>query len=72
MWDDTARTLINGALQWFGISTGPNDSAHFDIWLVREVMWWGVVVVLAAFLFRLLHGSRVGQDAVALLSGRFG
>jgi hypothetical protein len=72
MWDDTARTLVNGALQWFGVSTGPNDSAHFDIWLVREVMWWGVVVVLAAFLFRLLRGSRVGQDAVALLSGRFG
>ena len=60
MWNDTARTLVNGALRWFDVSAGPNDSAHFDIWLVREVMWWGVVVVLAAFLFRLLRDSRVG------------
>jgi hypothetical protein len=72
MWDDTVRTLVNRALQWFGVSLGPDDIAHFDIWLVREVMWWGVVVILVALLFRLLWWSRAAQDAVALLSGRFG
>jgi hypothetical protein len=71
MWDDTVRTLVNGTLQWFGVAIGPNDIAHFDIWLVREVMWWCVVGILAAFLFRLLWCSRAAQDAVALLSGRF-
>jgi len=72
MWNDTARTLVNGALRWFGVSAGPNDIAHFDIWLVREVMWWSVVVVLTAFLFRLLWSSRAAQDMVGLLAGRPG
>jgi hypothetical protein len=72
MWDDTVRTLVNRALQWFGVSVGPDDIAHFDIWLVREVMWWGVVVILVALLFRLVWWSRAAQDAVALLAGRFG
>jgi hypothetical protein len=72
MWNDTARTLVNGALGWFGVSVGPNGIAHFDIWLVREVMWWSVVVVLTAFLFRLLWSSRAAQDMVGLLSGRPG
>jgi Glycosyltransferase family 87 len=70
MWNDTARTLVDGALRMLGVSTAPNDIAHFDIWLVREVMWWTVVVVLTAFLFRLVQGSRAARDAVALLSGR--
>ena len=72
MWNDTARTLVNGALRWFGVSVGQNEIAHFDIWLVRELMWWSVVVVLTAFLFRLLWGSRAAQDMVGLLSGRPG
>lgn len=72
MWNDTVRTLVNGTLRWFGVSVGPNDVAHFDIWLVREAMWWPVVVVLTAFLFRLLWGSRAAQDMVGLLSGRPG
>ena len=72
MWNDTVRTLVNGALRWFGVSVGPNGIAHFDIWLVRELMWWSVVVVLTAFLFRLLWSSRAAQDMVGLLSGRPG
>jgi hypothetical protein len=72
MWNDTVRTLLNGALREFGISAGPNDIAHFNIWLVREVMWWFVVVVLAALLFHLLWGSRTAKHAVGLLSGRIG
>jgi hypothetical protein len=70
MWNDAARSLVNAVLRWFGVSTGSNDIAHFDIWLVREVMWWSVVVILAAFLFRLLRDSRVAQDVAGLLSGR--
>ena len=72
MWNDTARTLVNGALRWFGVSVGQNEIAHFDIWLVRELMWWSVVVVLTAFLFRLIWGSQAAQDMVGLLSGRPG
>ena len=72
MWNDTARTLVNAALRLFGVSARPNDIAHFYIWLVREVMWWAVVIVFAAFLFRLLRDSRATQDAIGLLSGRIG
>ena len=72
MWNDTVRTLLNDVLQWFGVSAGPNDIAYSVIWLVREVMWWGVVTVLAALLFRLLSDSRVAQDVVGLLAGRSG
>jgi hypothetical protein len=72
MWNDTVRTLLNGALRWFDVSAGPNDIAHFDIWLVREVVWWSIVVILAALLFRLLRDSRVAQDVAGLLSGRTG
>ena len=72
MWNDTVRTLLNGALRWVGVFAGPNDVAHFNIWLVREVMWWFVIVVLAALLFQLLWGSRAAKDAVGLLSGSVG
>jgi hypothetical protein len=72
MWNDTVRTLVNGTLRWFGVSMGLNDIAHFDIWLVREVMWWSVVVVLTACLFRLIWSSQAAQDMVGLLSGRPG
>jgi hypothetical protein len=70
MWNDTVRTLINGALGWFDISARPGDVAHFYIWLVREVMWWGVVAVLAALMLRLILDAQTVRDATRLLSAR--
>jgi hypothetical protein len=63
MWDDTARTLINGAVRRFGVSAGPNGMAHFNIWLVRELVWWLVVTLLSALMLRLAWASRARQDA---------
>jgi hypothetical protein len=66
MWSDTVRALVNGVLWRFGDSAGPNDIAHFDVWLVREVMWWAVACILATFLFRLLWDSRALREAANL------
>jgi len=68
MWNDTVRTLIDGVLGWFDVTARPGDVAHFYIWLVREIMWWGVVMVLAALMMRLIWSARATRDAVAVLS----
>jgi hypothetical protein len=70
MWNDTVRTLINGALGWFNVSARPGDVAHFYIWLVREAMWWGVVLVLAALMLRLVLDAQTTRDAARLLSAK--
>jgi hypothetical protein len=72
MWNDSVRTLINAGLRPLGVSARSNDVAHFDIWLAREIMWWAIVLVLAALVVRLLRDSMAAQDAVKLLSGRRG
>jgi hypothetical protein len=72
MWNETVRTLLSGALQWAGVSAGPNGIAHFAIWLVREAIWWTIVVILAALVLGLLRTSRVAADVVWLVSGRTG
>jgi hypothetical protein len=66
MWSDTVRALVNGVLCRFGVCGRANEIVHFEVWLVREVMWWAVACILTAFLFRLLWDSRALREAAAL------
>ena len=69
MWSSAIRMLIEAVLAQFGVSTQPTGMAHFDIWLVRELMWWVVVALLTSLLMRLIWESRAGQDAARLFPG---
>jgi hypothetical protein len=72
MWNDAVRSLINAVLSWFGVTARPGDVAHFDVWLVREIMWWGIVTVLTALLLRVILETRTARDTAALLSAMLG
>jgi hypothetical protein len=63
MWSDPVRALVNGISQQFSGVSPP--SVHFVVWLVREMMWWVVVCILAAFLLRLLCDSQAAREAAA-------
>ena len=54
MWNNGLRLAINRVAERFGISTAPEGMLHFDIWLLRELVWWAVITLLAALLLRVV------------------
>ncbi len=53
MWNSGLRLAINRVAASFGISTAPDGTLHFAIWLLRELAWWAMITLLAALLLRL-------------------
>jgi hypothetical protein len=65
MWNSSIRMLIYAAVAKLGVSIRPDSMAHFNVWLVRELVWWLVVTLLSGMVLRLVWESRVARDAGA-------
>jgi hypothetical protein len=69
MWSENFRIVVTETLRQLALYSTRDDVPRFEIWLVREVLWWACLVVLAALLLRLLWDSRAARQAVRLMSG---
>ncbi len=65
MWNGTIRIMIDAVLGLFGVSNQPAGISHFNVWLVRELIWWCVVAMLTGLLLRLVWESLTRQNITA-------
>jgi len=67
-WEPICRLILPG-LSSIGLSTRYIAAVDFNVWLIRELIWWIVVAIVATLLLALLARSRVWRDLRGL--GRF-
>jgi uncharacterized membrane protein len=56
------RRLISVRLSTAGVSTRYMAVLNFNVWLIRELIWWVTVTIIATLLLALLARSRVWRD----------
>jgi hypothetical protein len=66
MWNSAIRMLIDAVVGWFGASTQPAGMPHFNVWLVRELIWWCVISMVTGLFLRLVRESQTAQNITAV------
>jgi hypothetical protein len=56
------RRLILPGLSAIGVSTRYMTAMNFNVWLIRELIWWVIVTIIATLFLALLAGSPVWRD----------
>jgi hypothetical protein len=70
MWSGAISAPLDAGLTYLGVPTLPDSETQVAVWLARELMWWCVVTMLAALMFRLVWDSRARRDVAPLWSSR--
>ena len=66
LWMLSAQQIVAGL---FGGRANPvSGIAGYLFWVLRELVWWGVISVLLALLWRVVLLSRCWQDTIALFA----
>lgn len=64
-WEPIRQPFL-AVLSTMSVSTRYITAVNFNVWLIRELIWWVTVTIIATLLLALLARSRVWQDLRAL------